>query len=99
MYGVTVADLDGNSHLYTWGNNEQGELWDWSTNSKNIPTEINLNRNETKGDEGIATNISLISSTVLVTNTQNKDGFDNHHLYLWGLNNYGDIPRQKVYNS
>ncbi|MBM7835578.1 immunoglobulin-like domain-containing protein [Clostridium sardiniense] len=81
IQGHSVAvDSDGN--LYTWGNNNYGQLGDGTTTTRYEPVEING-----KGAIGENTKIVSISTSIFNTSAIDSEGT----IYTWGLNKYGEL--------
>ncbi len=92
---VLNSDLVNNT-LYTWGQNDHGQLGDGTYSLKYSPTPIDIDGDGTIGNEKIIYSSfgSSISSVIL------KDGETNsNNTYIWGRNNYGQIGNGEIINK
>ncbi len=85
---AVITDEDGNDHLFTWGNNTNGQLGlgDTEYNSHNTPTEVVL------PVTGEINDVSLgnLSTSVLVENGSEQV------VYGWGLNHFGQLGNENT---
>ncbi|MFC1480379.1 hypothetical protein ACFL5Y_02900, partial [Candidatus Omnitrophota bacterium] len=80
----TAALKVGGSRVYTWGNNDSGQLGDNSTTQSAVPVEV-LSR---VGSTGSLTDISQIVAGHAHTVALKSDGT---RVYAWGWNNVGQL--------
>ena len=79
----TVVALDDVGKIYTWGDNESGQLGDGNQNVyRNIPVCISELENDLK--EKNITNVFIEESTVIVLDNEGK-------VYTWGRNSDGEL--------
>ena len=82
-HSAVITNDGTNDHLYTWGNNNSGELGRKGDNK--IPGEvIALNNKGTIKQVSLGFN----HSAAITTDAERKD-----HLYTWGSNQYGQLGR------
>ena len=80
-----VVNDGTDDHLYTWGNNSDGQLGNGSTRNEDVPTEISI------GDElGGTKTIKQVAVSQTHSSAIINDG-KNDHLYMWGTNGMGQL--------
>ena len=89
--GNTVCALDDNGKVYTWGENDYGQLGNGKTTNSSMPICISDTENSVLKGKNIK-NISANGYTVCAID-------DNGKVYTWGKNNYGQLGNGKTTNS
>ena len=89
--GYTVCAIDDNGKVYTWGDNERGQLGNGTKNDSSVPICISDTENSVLKGKNIK-NISANGYTVCAID-------DNGKVYTWGKNNYGQLGNGKTTNS
>ena len=89
IYTNNVIAIDDEGKVYTWGNNDYGELGDGSNVSKSIPICISDLENELKGKKitdiyYVYLNLMGSGSTIIALDSNGK-------VYAWGDNSFGQI--------
>ena len=88
-YGYAVA-LDEEGKVYTWGNNEYGQLGDGTTTNSSLPICLSNKENELKGKKIIS--ISAGGGHTVAIDEEGK-------VYTWGFNYYGQLGDGTTTNS
>ena len=88
-YGHTVA-LDEEGKVYTWGNNEYGQLGYVTEDNSTEPICISDKENELKGKK-----VVKISAGGVHTVALDEEG----KVYAWGNNEYGQLGDETFYRS
>ena len=89
--GYTVCAIDDNGKVYTWGENERGQLGNGTKNDSSVPICISDTENSVLKGKNIK-NISVNGNTVCALD-------DNGKVYIWGENNYGQLGNGTTTNS
>ena len=89
--GYTVCAIDDNGKVYTWGDNERGQLGNGTKNDSSVPICISDTENSVLKGKNIK-NISANGNTVCALD-------DNGKVYTWGENDYGQLGNGKTTNS
>ena len=89
--GYTVCAIDDNGKVYTWGDNERGQLGNGTKNDSSVPICISDTENSVLKGKNIK-NISANGNTVCALD-------DNGKVYTWGRNNYGQLGNGTTTNS
>ena len=89
--GYTVCAIDDNGKVYTWGDNERGQLGNGTKNDSSVPICISDTENSVLKGKNIK-NISANGYTVCAID-------DNGKVYTWGKNNYGQLGNGTTTNS
>ena len=87
----TVCAIDDNGKVYTWGDNERGQLGNGTKNDSSVPICISDTENSVLKGKNIK-NISANGYTVCAID-------DNGKVYTWGRNNYGQLGNGTTTNS
>ncbi len=86
---MIIEGSDGKDSLYTWGNDEHGQLGnDKPLINKNSPTKVDL------GDD--VTDIKNVQLGAEHSFAVVTDSWKNDHLYGWGKNNWGQLGTSEV---
>ena len=94
-YGSTIIAKDSNGKLYTWGNNEYGELGNGTTTDSSMPICISDIENSPLKGKNIIDVVYVPSNfgyTIIVNDSNGK-------LYTWGYNDYGQLGNGTTTNS
>ena len=91
LSGNTVCALDDNGKVYTWGENNYGQLGNGTTTNSSMPICISDTENSVLKGKNIK-NISANGYTVCAID-------DNGKVYTWGKNNYGQLGNGTTTNS
>ena len=89
--GYTVCAIDDNGKVYTWGENERGQLGNGTKNDSSVPICISDTEDSVLKGKNIK-NISANGNTVCALD-------DNGKVYTWGENDYGQLGNGKTTNS
>ena len=84
--GVKIAKenvlIDNEGKVYTWGNNEYGQLGNETNNNSNVPICISDLENDLKGKNIV--NIFFNGNTTIAQDEEGK-------VYTWGANEFGQL--------
>ena len=90
-YGSTIIAKDSSGKLYSWGNNDSGELGNGTTKNSSMPVCISDIENSSLKGKNI---VKVYSNgyTMIVKDSNGK-------LYSWGYNGYGQLGDGTTTNS
>ena len=90
-YGSTIIAKDSSGKLYSWGNNDSGELGNGTTKNSSMPVCISDIENSSLKGKNI---VKVYSNgyTMIVKDSNGK-------LYSWGYNGYGQLGDGTTGNS
>ena len=93
IYNRIIIAKDTNGRIYTWGENDYGQLGNKTTNNSNTPICVNSVSQSELNEVKIA-NIAKIQSGafIIVTDTSGK-------VYTWGYNECGELGNGSTINS
>ena len=90
-YGSTIIAKDSNGKLYTWGENDYGQLGDETTTDSSMPICISDIENSPLKGKNIV-NIYWNDRTIIAKDSSGK-------LYSWGRNKFGQLGNGTTENS
>ena len=85
-----TASVKADGTVWTWGQNQYGQLGLGNNNSYNEPQKVNLTKTITNSD-GATKNVPEVIKDIAVGNYQTLALSDSGKVYAWGLGNYGQI--------
>ena len=92
-YGSTIIAKDSNGKLYTWGENDYGQLGNGTGTTENSSMPIcisDIENSPLKGKNIV--NIYWYDSAIIAKDSDGK-------LYSWGRNNFGQLGNETTENS
>ena len=96
--GFTVS-LKADGTVWTWGQNQYGQLGIGNTTSYNEPQNVTIIKETITNSDGTKTNVNEIIKDIAVGNYQVLALGETGKVYGWGLGNYGQIGVGNGYNQ
>ena len=87
-----TTDTLGNQHLYTWGDNDSGQLGNGTTIDSLIPIDITNQFEDVVSFDQVS--LGQFNSLVIITSSSSQQ-----HLYTWGRNDNGQLGDGTETNS